>query len=154
VGIKPKVCCVIVVKRHHTRFFPNGEPSQYNKFNNVDPGTVVDRTIVHPNEMQFFMVSHQSIQGTAKPTRYNVIENTGNLDIDLLQQLTYNLCHMFPRCNRSVSYPAPAYLAHLVAACPLRSRRLCHQRRLLRPSTDRFDTVRRPVCRTSLAVQA
>ncbi|XP_016958952.2 protein argonaute-2 [Drosophila biarmipes] len=115
-GCKPKVCCVIVVKRHHTRFFPNGEPSQYNKFNNVDPGTVVDRTIVHPNEMQFFMVSHQSIQGTAKPTRYNVIENTGNLDIDLLQQLTYNLCHMFPRCNRSVSYPAPAYLAHLVAA--------------------------------------
>ncbi|SPP90234.1 blast:Protein argonaute-2 [Drosophila guanche] len=114
--IKPKICCVIVVKRHHTRFFPNGGPSQYNKFNNVDPGTVVDRTIVHPNEMQFFMVSHQSIQGTAKPTRYNVIENTGNLDIDLLQQLTYNLCHMFPRCNRAVSYPAPAYLAHLAAA--------------------------------------
>ncbi|XP_041449381.1 protein argonaute-2 isoform X3 [Drosophila obscura] len=114
--IKPKICCVIVVKRHHTRFFPNGGPSQFNKFNNVDPGTVVDRTIVHPNEMQFFMVSHQSIQGTAKPTRYNVIENTGNLDIDLLQQLTYNLCHMFPRCNRAVSYPAPAYLAHLAAA--------------------------------------
>ncbi|KAH8330052.1 hypothetical protein KR067_002477, partial [Drosophila pandora] len=116
VAINPKICCVIVVKRHHTRFFPKGEPSQYNKFNNVDPGTVVDRTIVHPNEMQFFMVSHQSIQGTAKPTRYNVIENTGNLDIDVIQQMTYNLCHMFPRCNRSVSYPAPAYLAHLVAA--------------------------------------
>lgn len=116
VGITPKICCVIVVKRHHTRFFPKGEPSQYNKFNNVDPGTVVDRTIVHPNEVQFFMVSHQSIQGTAKPTRYNVIENTGNLDIDVIQQMTYNLCHMFPRCNRSVSYPAPAYLAHLVAA--------------------------------------
>ncbi|XP_023032415.1 protein argonaute-2 [Drosophila willistoni] len=115
-GIKPKLCCVIVVKRHHTRFFPTGVPSQANKFNNVDPGTVVDRVIVHPNEVQFFMVSHQSIQGTAKPTRYNVIENTGNLDIDLLQQLTFNLCHMFPRCTRSVSYPAPAYLAHLVAA--------------------------------------
>ncbi|KRG06072.1 protein argonaute-2 isoform X2 [Drosophila mojavensis] len=115
-GIKPKMCCIIVVKRHHTRFFPKGQPHPRNKFNNVEPGTVVDRTIVHPNEMQFFMVSHQSIQGTAKPTRYNVIENTGNLDIDLLQQLTYNLCHMFPRCNRSVSYPAPAYLAHLAAA--------------------------------------
>ncbi|XP_033237933.1 protein argonaute-2-like [Drosophila pseudoobscura] len=114
--IKPKICCFIVVKRHHTRFFPNGVPSQYNKFNNVVTGTVVDRTIVHPNEMQFFMVSHQSIQGTAKPTRYNVIENTGNLDIDVLQKLTYNLCHMFPRCNRAVSYPAPAYLAHLAAA--------------------------------------
>ncbi|KMY99771.1 protein argonaute-2 isoform X2 [Drosophila simulans] len=116
VGCTPKICCVIVVKRHHTRFFPSGVETPSNRFNNVDPGTVVDRTIVHPNEMQFFMVSHQAIQGTAKPTRYNVIENTGNLDIDLLQQLTYNLCHMFPRCNRSVSYPAPAYLAHLVAA--------------------------------------
>ncbi|ALC44711.1 AGO2, partial [Drosophila busckii] len=113
---KPKICCVIVVKRHHTRFFPNGTPNPRNKYNNVDPGTIVDRTIVHPNEIQFFLVSHQSIQGTAKPTRYNVIENAGNLDIDLLQQLTYNLCHMFPRCNRSVSYPAPAYLAHLAAA--------------------------------------
>ncbi|KAH8360426.1 hypothetical protein KR200_004639 [Drosophila serrata] len=116
IGIRPKICCIIVVKRHHTRFFPVGEPTPYNKFNNVSPGTVVDRTIVHPNEVQFFMVSHQSIQGTAKPTRYNVIENTGRLDIDLLQQLTFNLCHMFPRCTRSVSYPAPAYLAHLVAA--------------------------------------
>ncbi|KAH8239991.1 hypothetical protein KR032_010021, partial [Drosophila birchii] len=116
VGIRPKICCIIVVKRHHTRFFPMGEPTPFNKFNNVSPGTVVDRTIVHPNEVQFFMVSHQSIQGTAKPTRYNVIENTGRLDIDLLQQLTFNLCHMFPRCTRSVSYPAPAYLAHLVAA--------------------------------------
>ncbi|XP_022225407.1 protein argonaute-2 [Drosophila obscura] len=115
-GIKPKICCIIVVKRHHTRFFPSGAPSQHNKYNNVEPGTVVDRTIVHPNEVQWFMVSHQSIQGTARPTRYNVIANTGSLDIDLLQQLTHNLCHMFPRCNRAVSYPAPAYLAHLAAS--------------------------------------
>ncbi|XP_041452382.1 protein argonaute-2 [Drosophila obscura] len=114
--INPKICCIVAVKRHHTRFFPSGTPSTYDKFNNVEPGTVVDTIIVHPNEMQFFLVSHQAIQGTARPTRYNVIENTGNLDIDLIQQLTYNLCHLFPRCNRAVSYPAPAYLAHLVAA--------------------------------------
>ncbi|KAH8258621.1 hypothetical protein KR038_002221, partial [Drosophila bunnanda] len=116
IGIRPKICCIIVVKRHHTRFFPMGQPTPFNKFNNVCPGTVVDRTIVHPNEVQFFLVSHLSIQGTAKPARYTVLENTGRLDIDLLQQLTFNLCHMFPRCTRSVSYPAPAYLAHLVAA--------------------------------------
>lgn len=61
------------------------------------------------------MVSHQSIQGTAKPTRYNVIEDDANINIDELQALTYNLCHLFPRCNRVVSYPTPAYLAHLVA---------------------------------------
>uniref|UniRef100_A0A1I8PE29 Piwi domain-containing protein n=2 Tax=Stomoxys calcitrans TaxID=35570 RepID=A0A1I8PE29_STOCA len=112
---QPKLTCVIVVKRHHTRFFPMKQPRDARDFNNVDPGTVVDQHITHPNEVQFFMVSHQSIQGTAKPTRYNVIMDESKFNIDVLQKLTYNLCHLFPRCNRVVSYPAPAYLAHLVA---------------------------------------
>uniref|UniRef100_A0A905ATI6 Uncharacterized protein n=1 Tax=Glossina morsitans morsitans TaxID=37546 RepID=A0A905ATI6_GLOMM len=115
VGCNPKITCLIVVKRHHTRFFPLRQSQGFRDFNNVDPGTVVDQYIVHPNEKQFFLVSHKAIQGTAKPTRYNVIEDDSNFDIDLLQKLSYNLCHMFPRCNRAVSYPAPAYLAHLVA---------------------------------------
>ncbi|TSK31473.1 Protein argonaute-2 [Bagarius yarrelli] len=32
-----------------------------------------------------------------------------------LQVLTYQLCHTYVRCTRSVSIPAPAYYAHLVA---------------------------------------
>uniref|UniRef100_A0A1A9Z3D6 Uncharacterized protein n=1 Tax=Glossina pallidipes TaxID=7398 RepID=A0A1A9Z3D6_GLOPL len=114
-GCKPKITCLIVVKRHHTRFFPLRQSQGFRDFNNVEPGTVVDQYIVHPNEKQFFLVSHKAVQGTAKPTRYNVIEDDANFSIDLLQKLSYNLCHMFPRCNRAVSYPAPAYLAHLVA---------------------------------------
>ncbi|XP_053954424.1 protein argonaute-2 [Anastrepha ludens] len=113
-GITPKITCIIVVKRHHTRFFPTKPTGD--KWNNVLPGTVVDQKIVHPNETQFFMVSHQSIQGTAKPTRYNVIVDDAKMSMDDLQKMTNNLCYMFPRCNRAVSYPAPAYLAHLVAA--------------------------------------
>lgn len=34
---------------------------------------------------------------------------------DELQALTYQLCHTYVRCTRSVSIPAPAYYAHLVA---------------------------------------
>uniref|UniRef100_A0A0K8VP39 Protein argonaute-2 n=5 Tax=Bactrocera latifrons TaxID=174628 RepID=A0A0K8VP39_BACLA len=112
--ITPKITCIIVVKRHHTRFFPTKPTGD--KWNNVLPGTVVDQKIVHPNETQFFMVSHQSIQGTAKPTRYNVLVDDAKFTMDELQMMTNNLCYMFPRCNRAVSYPAPAYLAHLVAA--------------------------------------
>ena len=29
--------------------------------------------------------------------------------------LTYYLCHLYSRCERSVSYPAPTYYAHLAA---------------------------------------
>ncbi|XP_058985798.1 protein argonaute-2 isoform X2 [Musca domestica] len=114
-GCDAKLTCIIAVKRHHTRFFPMKQQRGERDLNNVEPGTVVDQMITHPREVQFFMVSHQSIQSTAKPTRYNVILNESNFDIDLLQQLTYNLCHLFPRCNRSVSYPAPVYLAHVAA---------------------------------------
>ncbi|XP_055914465.1 protein argonaute-2 [Eupeodes corollae] len=108
-----KFTVIIVVKRHHTRFFPKQCDGE-GKYNNVKAGTVVDQTICHPNETQFFLVSHKAIQGTSKPTRYNVIIDDAKINIDDLQALTYNLCHLFPRCNRSVSYPAPAYLAHLV----------------------------------------
>ncbi|XP_055841792.1 protein argonaute-2 [Episyrphus balteatus] len=108
-----KFTVIIVVKRHHTRFFPKSSDGE-GKYNNVKAGTIVDQTICHPNETQFFLVSHKAIQGTSKPTRYNVIIDDANINIDDLQAMTYNLCHLFPRCNRSVSYPAPAYLAHLV----------------------------------------
>lgn len=115
---KPKVVFIVVQKRHHTRFFPgrSGCGRDDRRNNNVPPGLIVDTEITHPNETQFFLVSHQSIQGVAKPTKYCLLKDDLNLSMDDLQALTYNLCHMFTRCNRSVSYPAPTYYAHLAAA--------------------------------------
>lgn len=34
---------------------------------------------------------------------------------DEIQRLTYDLCHLYSRCERSVSYPAPTYYSHLAA---------------------------------------
>ncbi|XP_063696606.1 protein argonaute-2 [Culicoides brevitarsis] len=110
------VTVIVVQKRHHTRFFPK-TVSKFDKNNNVLPGTVVDSEIVDSNKKwQFFMVSHASIQGVAKPTKYCVIHDEANITNEDLQVFTYNLCHLFTRCNRSVSYVAPTYYAHLVAA--------------------------------------
>uniref|UniRef100_A0ABK9MF89 Piwi domain-containing protein n=1 Tax=Glossina morsitans morsitans TaxID=37546 RepID=A0ABK9MF89_GLOMM len=115
----PLLTCIVVIKKHRTRFFPLLQAKGGKDFNNVQPGSVMDQYIVHPNERQFFLVSHKTIQGTARPTRYSVIQDDANFDIDLLQKLTYNMCHMSPRCNKALSYPAPAYLAH-IAACRAR----------------------------------
>lgn len=112
-----QITIIIVQKRHHTRFFPGQNNVGIDRNNNVPPGTIVDTEIVrsNPNEKHFYLVSHQAIKGVARPTKYSVILDDGNHDIDDIQQLTHNLCHLFARCNRSVSYPAPTYYAHLMA---------------------------------------
>ena len=56
-----------------------------------------------------------SLQGTSRPSHYHVLWDDNHFDADELQQLTYQLCHTYVRCTRSVSIPAPAYYAHLVA---------------------------------------
>lgn len=116
-NMKPEVLFLLVQKRHHTRMFvPN---SKYN----VEPGTVVDKDIVHASELDFYLVSHQAIKGTARPTRYHAVCNDGMIPSDEVEQLTYYLCHLYSRCMRAVSYPTPTYYAHL--AC-LRAKSLTH----------------------------
>lgn len=54
-------------------------------------------------------------QGTSRPSHYHVLWDDNEFSADELQCLTYQLCHTYVRCTRSVSIPAPAYYAHLVA---------------------------------------
>ena len=78
-------------------------------------GTIVDVGITHPTEFDFYLCSHAGIQGTSRPSHYHVLWDDNDMSADQLQQLTYQMCHTYARCTRSVSIPAPAYYAHLVA---------------------------------------
>ncbi|XP_069693993.1 protein argonaute-2-like isoform X2 [Periplaneta americana] len=113
---KPRITFLVVQKRHHTRFFPTRREDEDGRNRNVPPGLVVDEQITHPIELDFFLVSHASIQGVSRPTKYHMLWNDDdNMSTDEIEALTYYLCHMFSRCTRSVSYPAPTYYAHLAA---------------------------------------
>ncbi|KAI6073294.1 Protein argonaute-4 isoform X2 [Aix galericulata] len=57
----------------------------------------------------------QMKQGTSRPSHYQVLWDDNCFTADELQLLTYQLCHTYVRCTRSVSIPAPAYYARLVA---------------------------------------
>ncbi|KAK7603257.1 hypothetical protein V9T40_003256 [Parthenolecanium corni] len=111
---EPPITFLVVQKRHHTRFFPRPQDGD-RKNCNVPAGTIVDKKITHPTEVDFYLVSHQSIQGTARPTKYHLLWDDSDIDQVELEKMTYYLCHMFSRCTRSVSYPAPTYYAHLGA---------------------------------------
>lgn len=56
-----------------------------------------------------------NFQGTARPTKYHVLYDDAQMPESTLEEITYYLCHLFTRCTRSVSIPAPTYYAHLAA---------------------------------------
>ncbi|XP_020617506.1 protein argonaute-2-like isoform X1 [Orbicella faveolata] len=112
---RPRITFVVAQKRHHTRLFCEDRRDASGKAQNVPPGTTVDGGITHPYEFDFYLCSHYGIQGTSRPTHYHVLYDDNAFTADGLQQLTYQLCHVYARCTRSVSIPAPAYYAHLVA---------------------------------------
>lgn len=115
-GYKPSIVFIVVQKRHHTRFFPKDSRISEDRNMNVPAGTCVDTEITNPSLIDFYLVSHASIQGVAKPTKYVKLWDDCDMSEDDLEKLMYYLCHLFARCNRSVSYPAPTYYAHLAAA--------------------------------------
>ncbi|XP_004295480.1 PREDICTED: protein argonaute 2 [Fragaria vesca subsp. vesca] len=105
----PTITLIVAQKRHHTRLF------QENGSSNVSPGTVVDTTIVHPFEFDFYLCSHYGSLGTSKPTHYHVLWDEHSFTSDQLQKLIYDLCYTFARCTKPVSLVPPVYYADLVA---------------------------------------
>ncbi|KAG5308673.1 AGO2 protein, partial [Acromyrmex insinuator] len=115
IDYRPGITFIVVQKRHHTRLFCADKKEQSGKSGNIPAGTTVDVCITHPTEFDFYLCSHQGIQGTSRPSHYHVLWDDNHFESDELQCLTYQLCHTYVRCTRSVSIPAPAYYAHLVA---------------------------------------
>jgi len=111
-GYKPAIVFIIVQKRNHCRFF---QPRTGAGHDNPHPGTVVDREVTTQSHFDFYMCSHYGLKGTSRPTHYHVLHDDLTLSADELQRFTFDLCHLYGRCTRLVSNPAPTYYAHLAA---------------------------------------
>uniref|UniRef100_A0A224X701 Putative translation initiation factor 2c eif-2c n=1 Tax=Panstrongylus lignarius TaxID=156445 RepID=A0A224X701_9HEMI len=98
---------IIVTKRVNTRVFMKG--------NNPPPGTIVDDVITNPIKYDFYLVSQQVRQGTVTPTLYNVIYDTTHLSPDIMQKLSYKMCHLYFNWAGTVRVPAPVQYAHKLA---------------------------------------
>lgn len=117
-GIWPALLFIVVQKRNHTRAFLKssmpGSPGEH--FDSVPPGT-----IFRVSEKNFWLVPHYALKGTACVPSYHVLENspgrdaTPQLTQDQYEQLVYDLCHLYYKCSRSVSVPAPVYYADKAA---------------------------------------
>ncbi|KAF2122712.1 ribonuclease H-like domain-containing protein [Lophiotrema nucula] len=106
-----KITAAVSAKRHHTRFYPDLNKDKEGSANNCKPGTLVEHDVTHPFFIDFFLQSHSGLQGTARPTRYFVIENGMQLSPQAFQNLTHELCYTYVRATLGVSYASPAYYA-------------------------------------------
>lgn len=119
---KPEITFIVAQKRHSVRFSSNGS--------NLIPGTIVDE-LAHPSREErgdastvalnncvhdFYLVSHNALQGTARPVRYLVLLNESSFSASYLYETVYGLCHLYMRATKSVSVVPPIYYAHLAAA--------------------------------------
>jgi hypothetical protein len=111
---QPKLTFTVVQKRTNARF-ARLDSKDGRTLKNVFPGTVIDTHIVSPHNYDFFLVSHHALKGTARAIKYWVICDDIGFGPDEIQKLTYELCHLYQRCARTVSCPAPVFYAHLAA---------------------------------------
>ncbi|CAG8589163.1 3602_t:CDS:2 [Funneliformis mosseae] len=110
---KPSITFVVVKSRHHTRLFPKDKKDS-DRTGNCLVGTVVESTITHPFEFDFYLQRHAATQGASRPTHYYVLCDENRFNADSIQTLSYNLCYSFARCTRAVFIVPPVYYAHLV----------------------------------------
>ncbi|KAE9399799.1 argonaute-like protein [Gymnopus androsaceus JB14] len=114
-GINTQITFIVVGKRHHIRFFPANE-REGDQSGNCPAGTVVDREIGHPTELDFYLQSHGGLLGTSRPAHYSILHDENKFSPDALQSLSFALCHVYARSTRSVSIPAPVYYADIVCS--------------------------------------
>ena len=110
----PKFTVVVCEKRHHIRFFPSQGPGA-DKNGNPVPGTLVERDVTHPREYDMYLNSHSAIQGTARPTHYQVVLDEANVPVDQFQTLLYEHCYQYQRATTPVSIFPAVYYAHIAA---------------------------------------
>jgi eukaryotic translation initiation factor 2C len=82
---------------------------------NMSIGAVIDTTIVHPYENNFYLNSHNAYQGVNHPSLYHILLDEIGFNSNQLQLLTYHLCFTDPRSSSSEAIPSVVHQADIAA---------------------------------------
>ncbi|GMR54330.1 hypothetical protein PMAYCL1PPCAC_24525, partial [Pristionchus mayeri] len=101
----PDFIFVVATKRHHKRIYPD----EGKVISNMPAMSVIDDTITNPALFEFFLQSHNPIQGTAKSTKYTVLKDDVGTNADAMQSLMAALCFEHQISTNAISIPEPVY---------------------------------------------
>jgi aubergine-like protein len=110
---KPGLVFIVATKRLSDRFFEDG---RLGKLSNPRNGLIVHSSESSVASLDFFMVAQKVTQGTATPTRYQVIFNNSELtEPEYFFQLTYFQTHNYYNWGGAVRVPGVCQCAHTLA---------------------------------------
>lgn len=102
------IIAIVCGKRHHVRFYPETGDR------NCPPGTTVDDLVTSPCYQDFYLQSHTTTQGTARPAHYFVIANEPNMSVTQLREFVSLYILKIPLrihpLNHIADQPAMLYL--------------------------------------------
>eukprot|EP01017_Pseudomicrothorax_dubius_P017381 TRINITY_DN1962_c0_g1_i10.p1 TRINITY_DN1962_c0_g1~~TRINITY_DN1962_c0_g1_i10.p1 ORF type:complete len:619 (-),score=77.66 TRINITY_DN1962_c0_g1_i10:179-2035(-) len=110
----PQFAHIIVTKRISDKFFEFEEGRDGTTYRNPSSGTMVCSDIVS-GSFEYFICAQNVTQGTAKPTRYQVVHNTTKLSADTFYCLTFQQCFNYYNWTGAIRTPACVQYAHKLA---------------------------------------
>lgn len=111
-----KFAYIVVQKKVGAKFLK--DTGKY--FENPGPGTVVDSKIVDSERTDqtgdFYLIAHTIKKGaTVAPIHCHVLTNETSFHIEVIQYLTFQMCHLYFNWTGTIRVPAPCQYAHKVA---------------------------------------
>ena len=107
----PKITFIVVTKRISDKSLTVNDDGSVS---NPPSGTILSTGVIK-NEMEFFMVAQNVTEGTATPTRYQVLLNECNYSSEDLHQITYYQAFNYYGWSGAVKVPAVCQYAHKLA---------------------------------------
>lgn len=104
---RPKITVVLVTKRISDKF-ASSDPRPMNPA----AGTVVESGVTELDRATFFMIAQKVTQGTANPTKYQVVYDENETRFEDLIKLTHSLCWSYFNWMGPVKVPSPVQYAH------------------------------------------
>lgn len=100
---KPKIAFIIVNKLTDVKFFQKENNSN---LANPQSGLCVDDIITSPGIYEFYIQPQYVNQGTASPTKFQVLMDDTDLKLEEVEQITYYMCYYYWNWSGAIRVPS------------------------------------------------
>jgi hypothetical protein len=81
----------------------------------IQPGTVVDETIIGKDKYEFYLVSQKALKGIPQATHYFIMYDEFNVRPTDIYTLVFKLCYLYYNWVGGIKIPAPCQYARRLA---------------------------------------